>query len=128
MSYTLGFVVIAAVAVVSFDAIAAVASIAFKVPYRAFRFGSVAIYFMVGYIASLSFGVFFGPIAGAYAGLVDATAGWAVSWWLGPGRPPAAQARWPVIVSTALFVTILAALFGGLGAMLGALVNPQGVQ
>jgi hypothetical protein len=81
-------------------------------------FGSFAIYSVVGFVAAATESVTSAAAAGAVVGLVESTFGWAISWWIGPGRP----ADYPVtasrIVGTVVVVMILGALFGALGGSL----------
>jgi len=57
-----------------------------------------------------------GAVAGGLVAMVDATIGWAISWYIGPGRIPHATPR--PITRIALLVTGYGALGGGIAAAL----------
>jgi len=77
--------------VVVYDAIASAISLTWKIPYRKFTAGSWLIYGFAGAVVArwhMPHGVILAVLAGGTAGLSDATLGWAISWWIGPGRIP----------------------------------------
>jgi hypothetical protein len=124
MSPVAKLLVAGAVATVTFDALMALVSRRFGVPYGAASIGSWLIYAIIGYIAASAAGVSVqqSAVAGAVMGLVDATIGWAISWAIGPGRVSGGLTvtRW---LATAVFVVVTAAVFGALG---GALARREG--
>lgn len=112
-----------ATAVLVFDVLASLASSRFGLAYGAASVGSCIIYLAIGYLAARTSAL--SPVrhaaaAAALAGLVDASAGWAIAWQMGPGQLPAGvaltPARW---VSTAVVVVALAAAVGALGGIAG---------
>jgi hypothetical protein len=101
--------------ILAFDAIGSVASLRFRFPYSRLMLGSFAIYLVVGFVTAASGSVMSAALTGAVVGLVEATAGWAISWWIGPGRPADYPVTGSRIVGTVAFVIMLGALFGALG-------------
>ena len=78
-----------ALAVVVFDAIAAIASRKMEVPYGWASVGSWILYGGFGYLAARAYPA--APLqaalmTGVVLGVTDATAGWATSWAIGVGR------------------------------------------
>src|SRR5882672_10770959 len=105
--------------VLAFDTIGSLASLRFRFPYSRLMFGSFAIYFVVGFVSAATRGsVTSAAVTGAVVGLVESTVGWAISWWIGPGRPADYPATGSRIVRTVVFVMILGALFVALGGSL----------
>jgi len=99
-------------------------------PIRAPLSAPCVIYVAIGFLAARGAAV--SPIATAattasLVGLVEASAGWAVSWIIGPGRPPNGISltlkRWIV---AAVFVAALAAVCGVVGGFSGR-PPPSGV-
>lgn len=82
--------VASAVAVLAFDVVASLASLRFGIEYARFSIGSFALYAVAGAAAIATGGPWWSaPLAGATTGLVESTAGWAISSRLGAGLPPA---------------------------------------
>ena len=107
------------VAVLLFDTLASWASAATGFAYTNVAPGSWLIYAAVGYVAARQRDLLAAVAAGAIVGLVDASAGWALSWAIGPGRLPGlvlTPTRW---IQVALIVVVTAAgmaVIGGLVA------------
>ena len=107
-------------AVLAFDALASLASVAFGFPYVYAGVGSFLIYLLVGAAAVRYVSVRRSALTGALVGLVDATLGWAISWQIGAAGVrvvPLAPAR---MVWTAILVSMLAAAVSGVGAALSS--------
>jgi len=107
----------AAATVLLFDSTACLASKRFGLPYARFAIGSSIIYCGVGVLASRSNAenaARFAILAGAFTGLVDASAGWWLSSMIGPGRPPRALhfGSW---LAVAFLVMLNAAFFAAAG-------------
>ena len=103
-------------AVVAFDAIASLASLAIGFNYEYSAFGSLLLYCVFGYWASSVRTILFASIVGALMGLTDASLGWAVSWILGPGRwEPGllTLSTWALIALQITAVAAICALLGG---------------
>jgi hypothetical protein len=100
-----------------------VASIAVPFPYENAALGTTVIYVSLAFAAALRFGFLRGLVLGVILGFVDATVGWAVSWAIGPGRVPPEQFSFAIWAATCLFVLGLGALYGLVGAGMGALVR-----
>ena len=100
--------------IVLFDLVASVIARRTRMPYGRFIAGSFAIYAVTGGHAVAFGGLPGAALAGMAVALAEGTVGWAVSWWLGPGRPPA-ELRTASNVSAAIVVVILT------GAAVGAL-------
>jgi hypothetical protein len=112
-----------ALAVVGFDAIASLASLQFGLSYGLFAFGSAVLYTAIAIYCGLRRGFGAAVLLGALLGLVDATFGWAVSWVIGPGRPVGVDFSWATWLFTAAVVTLLGAIYGLIGGAIGALAR-----
>ena len=124
MSYQTRVILIGVLAVIVFDAIAALASRRFGFAYAKATVGSALIYGTIGFLAAR--GSDANPLqsaafAAGIVGLVDASAGWGVSWIIGPGRLPDGTAmtleRW---LGAAVFVIALACAIGVVGGVIGS--------
>ena len=104
-------------AVVVFDAIASLASLAIGFNYEYSAFGSLLLYCVFGYWASSVRTILFASIVGALMGLTDASLGWAVSWILGPGRWEPGLLTLPTWALIALQITAVAAICALLGGV-----------
>ena len=104
--------------ILTFDTIGSLASLRFTFSYSRLMFGSLAIYVVVGFVTAASESVTSAAVTAAVVGLVESTAGWAISWWIGPGRPADYPVTGSRIVGTVIFVMMLGALFGALGGSL----------
>jgi hypothetical protein len=107
-----------ALAVIVFDAIAAIASLQLGFEYSAAIPGSYMIYATTGFFAWKTSGWKGAALTGLLLGLVDATIGWGISWLIGPGKPPAdvtfTPVMWPfvaiVVCATAAFWSLIGAI------------------
>lgn len=77
---------VGAVAVVAFDAAAALLAVRFGFSWGWAILGEALLYLVVGFCGGRVGGVGAGVRSGAVTAAADATAGWAVAWWIGPGR------------------------------------------
>jgi hypothetical protein len=109
---------IAAASVVTFDALASFASLTIGFPYAAASVGSFALYVAIGVLAARVRTRKFSFIAGAVAGLADATAGWYVSWIIGPGKPSSGSMNLTELALTVAVVTTLACLVAGISGII----------
>ncbi|MEO8621975.1 MAG: hypothetical protein ABI625_12975 [bacterium] len=120
-------IVIGVVSVVLFDAIASIASRTWDFPYARASVGSYFLYLAIGFAAGRSAATSragTGAIAAGIAGLADVSVGWAVSWQIGPGRPPTGTItpmQWWLV---AVFVVLFAAAIGFFGGVVGARSRP----
>ena len=105
-------------AVLAFDAVASLASVAFGLPYWYAGIGSFLIYLLVGAAAARHVSIRLSALTGAVVGLVDATLGWAISWLVGPGRKAAGNLTPAHFLGTAVLVALLASVVAALGASL----------
>jgi hypothetical protein len=110
--------VVGCAAVLAFDAVASLASVALGFPYWYAGIGSLIIYLLVGAAAVRHVSIRLSALTGALVGLVDATIGWAISWLLGPGRVPAGSLTRARFVVTAVLVSLLAGAVASIGASL----------
>ena len=111
------------VAIVLFDLVASLGSKYFGFPYARATIGSCLVYLAIGFLAARGADrnpVTSAALTAALAGVVEAAAGWAVSWIVGPGRLPDGASltvpRWVVAVVT---VAIMAAMCGAVGGFAG---------
>ncbi len=58
-------------------------------------------------------------------GITDSTIGWAVSWFIGPGRLPVGTLTPLIWLISAAFVVFLGAIYGVVGGGIGALISRQ---
>lgn len=113
---------IGAAVVIAFDAAASLASRATGVAYSWATVGSWLLYAGFGFLASRAAGgsVRAAALTGLVLGVTDASAGWAVSWAIGPGRTAGLDARrwvWALVV--------VAAMAAGIAALGGAIARPD---
>jgi hypothetical protein len=127
MSSWMRIVMFGSISVLVFDLIAASASRFFGFPYVRATIGSFLIYGAVGYVVARTATQNTLPsvlLAGMVIGLIDATLGWGVSWFVGPGRPKTqlTPARW---FMTALIVMATSSLLAITGAAIARLVSAK---
>lgn len=106
-------VLVGCIAVVVFDALGASAADLLDFEYSLLIPGSIAIYAVTGFLAArASRETSAGVLAGALVALTDATAGWAISWAIGPGAPASGEQDALSLTLTALLVVALGAVVG----------------
>ena len=116
------------VAVLTFDTVASFASIEFSFSYTYASVGSVLIYGTIGYITFRRYGFPRAIGAALLVELVDATLGWFISWQIGPGALPIAQAT-PVIIATSIvFVLLFAAVCALVGAAIARVLHGRRLE
>lgn len=121
--HALKFFALSCLAVIVFDAVASVASLALGFPYTYAAFGSAVLYIAFAFFAARKFGFLAAVLFGFAMGITDATLGWAVSWAIGPGRLAASTLTLSVWLYTATFVVVLAAMYGLVGGGIGAITG-----
>lgn len=114
---------LSALSVVVFDALASFASVSLGFPYSYASIGSAVLSIAFAYFAARSFGFWAGLLVGATMGLTDVTVGWAVSWVIGPGRFPIDDLTLSDWFFTGTFAVVLGAVYGLIGGSAGALVR-----
>lgn len=119
----LKFFALSCLAVIVFDGVASVASLALGFPYTYAAFGSAVLYIAFAFFAARKFGFLAAVLFGFAMGITDATLGWAVSWAIGPGRLAASTLTLSVWLYTATFVVVLAAMYGLVGGGIGAITG-----
>jgi hypothetical protein len=115
------------VVVVLFDLVASLAARRFEFPYERASVGSYFIYLIFGFLAGRSargHRARAGTTAAAVVGLADVSLGWAVSWAIGPGRPPSGTLSPGAWMITAAAVVAFAGAIGYVGGVLGARSRP----
>jgi len=107
------------VVILAFDIAASSTSRATGISYDRFAYGSFLIQAAAGFIARRA-GFPFGraTVLGTWVAAVEATLGWAVSWWIGPGRPTESLTV-VGLAGVALFVIVTGTALGALGAWIG---------
>ena len=113
-SQTVRLIAIFALVVVAWDAAASLLSLMTTVPYGWSVVVSTPIYLFLGYRVVLRHSTLSAFSVGILVALVDATLGWAIAWWIGPGRPRGHHPPW-IHVFAGLFAVLLCASFAGLG-------------
>ena len=111
------------IVVVLFDLVASLAARHFDFPYVRASIGSYFIYLIVGFLAgrvARDHHARAGSTAAAIVGLADVSIGWAVSWAIGPGRPPSGTLSPVAWLLTAAVVVVFASAVGYVGGVLGA--------
>lgn len=114
-------IAIGCVAVVAFDLLGATASRWLGFPYARLAAGSYAIYTATSVEAAQRGPAWMGIVAGVTVAFVEATIGWAISWWIGPGRPPVTLSRARMFRIVAL-VTMIGLVCGMVGAFAAPLL------
>ena len=110
-------------AVIAFDALAAIASQTVGFPYAYAAFGSAVLYIFSAWLIARGSGLWVAVLLGMAMGLVDASAGWAVSWAIGAGRLPPGSLTVTVWLLTAISVVVLGAVYGLIGGGIGAITR-----
>jgi hypothetical protein len=118
-------ILLALLAVIAFDALAAIASQTVGLPYAYAAFGSAFLYIFFARLIARSSGFWAAVLLGMAMGLVDASAGWAVSWAIGPGRLPPGSLTVAVWLLTAVSVVVLGAVYGLIGGGISAITRRQ---
>ncbi|MDQ2667602.1 MAG: hypothetical protein M3Z05_16520 [Gemmatimonadota bacterium] len=109
-------------AVVAFDVLASLASVAFHFPYVRATVGSFLLFVAIGFLAARARAtrrIRAAALAGATCGLIDSSVGWYLSTAIGASAPglPLTLPRWLIIAATGmLFSTIFACMGGAVGA------------
>lgn len=117
------FIAISSFSVIVFDAVASIASLALGFPYSYAAFGSAALYIVFAYFAARTLGFWAALLVGAAMGVTDVTVGWAVSWAIGPGRFAVGTLTPSDWIYTAIFATVLGAVYGLVGGSIGVLTS-----
>jgi hypothetical protein len=106
--------------IVAFDALASLAAEGLDFEYANLWPVSFAIYGLVAFLVARRMGSLTAAVgAGALVALADATIGWAVSWWIGPGAPDAGDDDLASIAFTVVAVVATGAVLGLSGGWLG---------
>lgn len=115
------------VAIVLLDVIAALATMRYGFDYDRTAWVSYTIYALSGFFAArctgatapveASYGIALGALGGAFTALVDSSVGWAVSWVMGPGRPPGGWPGFGFIAYVVLFVVTYGTGLGVAGGL-----------
>ena len=115
------------VCVLAFDTVASLTSLATGIPYVWFTIGSIIIYFLFSYFAAPVFGLGKAVLATVLLAMVDGSAGWAISWVIGPGQY-SVEGMGPVglVVSTVVGMAIWGCLFGVVGGGVGRMRMRRG--
>lgn len=128
MSRLCKVVLVGSCAVVAFDGLASVASLAFHFPYARATVGSCLLYLAIGFLAARARGtqrIRVAAFAGAACGLVDSSLGWWISAIIGPGAP-AHPLTVPLWLLTAAIGTLLSAFVACIGGAVGTYRQPPG--
>lgn len=116
--------VLGSLAVVLFDGAASLLSLQGGFAYSSAAWGSYVLYVAVGFFAARAGGVWSALRGGVVVGLVDASLGWGLSWFIGPGRPPSGVVSLASWTTVAIIVTITAAMCAAVGALGNRIVGP----
>ena len=115
----------AAATVVAYDAVASWASLQWGFAYRLALVGSCTLYGLFGFFGARRFGFGRALALGAWMGVVDASLGWAVSWWIGPGQVQSGVPGVGAWLRTAAFVGSVALVCSAAGAGLAVVTQPR---
>jgi hypothetical protein len=110
-------------AVLVFDTLASLASVALHFPYAYASFGSVLIYASIGFTVFRRNGLGSAIVAALLVESVDATVGWGISWVIGPGAIQNGQANAIVIATTIGFVMLFAVACSLAGATASRIIQ-----
>lgn len=117
-----------AILVVLYDALASATSRFLVIEYFYFSYGTIVAYLVVSFLLSLRFGFLWGLLAGVFAGLVDATAGLAVSNMIGPQTVlDYSRANFSDLVAVTVFATTLGLIVGLIGSGTASLLVRFGI-
>jgi hypothetical protein len=106
------------IVVVLFDAGGSFASKQLGFSYALLVPGSVLIYGTTAALIARRRDLILGLLGAIALALTDLTAGWAVSWWIGPGRPEGGFTVMTVI-GAIMTAFVLAGLAGAIGGWIG---------
>lgn len=110
-------------AVLVFDTLASLASVALHFPYAYASFGSILIYASIGFAVFRSNGLRSAIVAALLVESVDATIGWGISWVIGPGAIPEGQVNAFFIATTIAFVMLFAVACALVGATASRIIQ-----
>lgn len=113
---------IAFLAGITFDILASIASQTFQITYGLFIFGSMLIYFFVGFFGEKYGNFALAIIASALTGLIDSTLGWYISWIIGAGKIEG-ELDSTIILLTIGFAVLISSFFGSIGAVVSYFIN-----
>jgi hypothetical protein len=123
MSQFWKIICLGAVAVLVFDTVASLASKELGFFYGYASIGSVLIYGSVGYFSYRKWGIGRAVGAAILVELVDATLGWSISWYIGPGALPTDQISTLVIVTTLAFAIAFAVICSLIGSAIARVLH-----
>jgi hypothetical protein len=106
------------IAVLLFDAVGSLVSKQLGFSYALIIPGSLLIYGTVAALVARRRDWLLGLLAALAMGLTDLTAGWAVSWFIGAGKPEGGF-TFMTVVGAVMTVSVLGALAGAVGAWIG---------
>jgi hypothetical protein len=99
----------------------ALAASTFGFNYSALSALSYCNYLIVGFAVAWLTSLERAVLSGAIVAATEATLGWALSWVIGPGRPPADQQSAAAVAVAVVFVILLGAVVAGIGGFVGFL-------
>ena len=108
------------VVIVAYDALTAAIAKVVGVSYNSFLVLALVLFFLMGILAGRKAGSWAGIIPVAIAAVADATVGWYLAAWIGPGYVPGWTMR--VLVSLAIESAVLATVIGCAGVWVGVRV------
>lgn len=120
MKKIIGIIVVGVAVIIAYDTLSSLISVSTGIPYGLFSFGSLLIYVLFGFLVARNSKWFLGAGAGAIMGLFESTVGWAISWYIGPGKSTI-EMNGLLIAATIIFVVMFSSVFGlvgGLGSLL----------
>ena len=109
-----------ALVILLFDLAGSLASEALDFFYAWLTVGSFLIYALFGFFAARLDGLKYAAVAGGVVALVESTAGWALSWAIGPGRPPDGYTGLLPLIGTVAVVVVTGV---GIGLLGGAILR-----
>lgn len=119
MSSSWRIVLMGAIAILLFDALASLASRTLKFPYVYATVGSWLIYAGVAFAAGQRASVPSAVVDTLLVGFVEATLGWRMSWLIGPGRTPSGVVTASQVVRALVVVLGTAAIIGAVAGAAG---------
>lgn len=116
-------VLIGSIVVLCYEVAASFGAQAFGFPYYRVFYGTWFIYACVAFVAGRAMNsVGSAALAAGLVGLVEATVGWAISWWVGPGRLGNESMT---ATGAAMTVAMVVLLAGVIGAVVGLIVRQR---
>jgi hypothetical protein len=116
-------IMLGAALIVAYDTLTALLSAATGISYGLFSIGSFLIYILFGFLVGRHSRWYLGAVSGAVIALAESTIGWAISWYIGPGKPPIEIDASATVIGVIALVIPFGAFLGLIGGLLSLAVR-----